>query len=142
MTHNLDLGQGFDGRHQVLGRRREAGRPGPGRLYYHLQCAHPQGVKRILDLAGTRGPGDDHDRRRHRDHDLLGRLQAIQPGHVQVHGDQVGSELLRQRDGLEAVACLADDLDRGVGDQDRRQQGAGRRRIVGNEDADHGSPVL
>ena len=54
-----------------------------------------------------------------------------------------GRELARERDGFDAVARLADDLELGVGAQDHPEAGADELLVVGEEDADHsGSRAL
>src|SRR3972149_6217407 len=51
--------------------------------------------------------GQDHDPGvGHLRPQQAGRLQAVTPGHVDVHEDDVGHQLPRPLDGLESVRCL------------------------------------
>ena len=68
--------------------------------------------------------------------DAAGRVDAVEPGHVDVHDDDVRHERQRDLDGLLAGRSLADDL--GVGNRLEQGTEAGpeERVIVGDEDPD------
>lgn len=55
------------------------------------QSAGFHGMKRRRDLRLSRGSAHDDDGRRMRFHDPPRRLQAVQPGHVDIHRDDIRS---------------------------------------------------
>jgi hypothetical protein len=73
--------------------------------------------------------------------DLARRLDAVQLGHLDVHHDDVGLQLLRHGHGLGAVDGLADHLDELVGRQQRAQPSPEDGVVVGDQRADgiHGT---
>ena len=71
------------------------------------------------------------------------RRQPVHARHADVHQDDVGGAAAGERDRLDAVRGLADDLDVGLGLEDRAQPAAHHRLIVGEQHADgrHGRAV-
>jgi len=57
-------------------------------------------------------------------------LQAIDMGHVDVHGDDVGLKRLGERNGLAAIFCVAHDLELCVSGQNGLENFAHERGIV------------
>ena len=105
------------------------------RLLDDLERAQRERVERAAHALAVHRRRDDEDRRRRVGHDLLGGLQAVQLGHVDVHGDEVGPQPRDHLDGLLAVRRLADDLDLGIGREDLREHLARDERVVGDEHA-------
>lgn len=68
--------------------------------------------------------------------DRGGGLDAVQFGHPDVHEHDVGIEVRHQRDGLRAVARLADDVDVVRVVQDHPQSGAHEGLVVGDDHPD------
>ena len=66
--------------------------------------------------------------------DLLGGADAVEDRHLDVHDDDVGPELLGQRDGLLAVAGLADDVVAVLAEHLGEVE-ADERLVLGHEDA-------
>ncbi len=68
--------------------------------------------------------------------DLAGGGDPVEPGHLDVHEDEVGAQLAGEPYRLLAVRRLADDLDVGGGAQDEHQPGAYGGLVLGDEDPD------
>ncbi len=103
-----------------------------GRFCNEFDCAEFQ----CLQGAGSpfaRFRTDDDDRPRIRGHDLRGGLQAVHVRHVDVHGDDIGLERLRERDGFAAVFRLTDDLQLLVGVENRFEHLAHEGGVVDDE---------
>src|SRR5262249_10104600 len=81
------------------------------------------------------GQKDDADVRGLRQ-DPLRRLRPVQMRHLQIHDDDVRSELLRQVDRLSPVLRLADDLDVGLTRELGGQQPAQQGGVVRNDCSD------
>ena len=64
-------------------------------------------------------------------------LEAVDAWHLDVHQHDVGLQPLRRRDGLLAVARLADHGDAFLGLEDQPEAAAHERLIVGEDDLDH-----
>ena len=69
-----------------------------------------------------------------------GRLDAVDPGHPDVHQDDVGAQPAAQLDRLAAVGRLADDRDVVLALRIMPEAGPDERLVVGEQDADHASP--
>jgi hypothetical protein len=70
-------------------------------------------------------------------HDLLRGAEPVDPGHAQVHQDDVRLELPCELDRLGAVACATDDLDALVRRQQYLERLGEEGLVIGDEDA-HG----
>ena len=71
-----------------------------------------------------------------RDDDLARGLDAVQLRHLDVHHDDVGLQLLRQRDRLRAVDGLTHDLDQVIRSEQGAQAAPEDRVVVGDQRAD------
>ena len=78
---------------------------------------------------------NDHACHRRHGADTLGRLDAVESRHTDVHQEHIGTLLLRQRDGLTAVHGLADHLEAAEALQEAAHTGPEQIVIVGDEDA-------
>ena len=67
--------------------------------------------------------------------DPAGRFYAVEFGHADVHQHDVRSQLSGQRDGFEAVACLAEDLDICRGCENHPEAVADQLLVIGDQDA-------
>jgi len=87
--------------------------------------------------AGAGVRADDHDGPRCLGHDVADRAQAVELGHFQVHGDDVGVVLVHLADGVEAVARRGDDpeLAGRVAPQHVAQHAPHQRAVVDDEHA-------
>ena len=76
--------------------------------------------------------GHEHDSRLHPAREQLPRyLEPGQPGHLHVEQHEIGSQLLDQPDGIDAVAGLPDDVDPTHLVEQEAELAAGRILIVG-----------
>ena len=73
--------------------------------------------------------------------DCARRLDAVRARHADVHEHNVGTQTVRQRCGLVAIARLADHLDTVVRRQDQAEPAAHKVLVVGDEHADGVSGV-
>ena len=70
------------------------------------------------DLSSLAGQGADHeDRDRVLPHDPIECLKAVHIRHLHIECDHIGLQALDLRYGFNAVPCLSDDLDHGIGTQ-------------------------
>jgi len=115
-AHQLDAGHRLDRGDQIAAVALEAGRAGARGLRQYGECAGVERVHRAADIGGIEAR-HHHDGGRELDHDLLGRLDAVHHGHLDVHRHDIGAQLLAQLDRLLAVARLADDLELGIAGQ-------------------------
>ena len=93
--------------------RASSSKPGAirlARLGMHGQGPHPHRLERYRQGAGI-DAGDDEDRRGSLDHDALGGREAVEPGHVDVHRDDVGGQALHHLHRRQAVRGFAHDVD-------------------------------
>jgi hypothetical protein len=81
--------------------------------------------------------------------DPAGRLQPVEPRHLDVHEHDVGTPTERQVDGVEPVGRLAHDRDAGLGLEDRSEARAHEGLVVGDQHRDrltarrfHGQTVV
>ena len=72
--------------------------------------------------------------------DLPSRLDAVEPGHADVHEHDVRLELSGERDGRLAVGRFADDLDLGMIREQRANEPSCLVRVVADQKPDHPSP--
>ena len=68
-----------------------------------LDCAQLQRADRGTG-PGPRVRADHHDRARRLRHDVADRAQAVELGHLEVHGHDIGIELMHLADRVESVA--------------------------------------
>ena len=68
--------------------------------------------------------------------DAAGGLDAGEPGHLNVHDDDVGAQPGGQRHGLRPVGRPTDDMEIGLGVHERGERGAQKRLILGDEHSD------
>ena len=72
--------------------------------------------------------------------DLGGRLDAVEPGHLDVEQGDVGAVLAGGRDDLVAAADLGDHLEVGLEVEQRGQRAADQGLVVGEQEPDgHGT---
>ncbi len=64
-------------------------------------------------------------------------LDPVDPRHPHVHQHDVAAQLPRLRDGLDAVARFADDVEPGIGSKDHPKARADEVPVVGEEHPDH-----
>ncbi len=92
-----------------------------------------------LHLEGLHGElleGGHEDHRRHpRQADGVDHLEPVQPRHLHVEKDDVHIEPAQHLDRLRPVRRFAHDLCARLGRQVRAQLGAGRRLVIGDQDA-------
>ena len=106
-------------------------------------------VRALDEVAARARPdgGEDRvvvlDHRQDEDADLrariddpAGRVDAARAGHLQVHQDDVGLELERERHGLVARRGLPDEVDVGDGAEQRAQAVPEERVVVRDQDAE------
>ena len=65
--------------------------------------------------------------------------EAVEAWHVRIDDERVGTELLRELDGLEAVSCLTDHCEAGLCLDHPSQRLEVRLVVVGDDDPDHAS---
>ena len=116
-----------------------------GRLDWLQQVVQPLERERLHRMLGVRR--GEHRRRPQplgqAPTDLVERLRAGAPGHVDVQQEQLRTQFEAARDGLLARARLAHDLDVGVDPQQSAHAAAGERFVVDDQGADHvGSSIL
>ncbi len=92
-------------------------------LEHESARAGAQRVEDVVVVLERRDHEHARPRRRALD-DAARRLNAVEVRHADVHQDDVGVELGRPPDGLEAVRRLADHVDVGLGREDRAQAAA------------------
>src|SRR6185437_10103503 len=105
------------------------------------QEAAGPGTDRLVDvLVGLEGGQDDHldPGQVVVGGDAAGGLQAVHPGHPDIHQHHVGALAEGQVDRLGPVGGLADDLEVVGGVNEHVESGADQRLVVGEQDADHG----
>src|SRR3954451_17584760 len=101
------------------------------------QVAGGAGLDRLVEIVLLVGDGQHEDlHRRHRLGQPPGGLDAADPGHADVHQQDVGSELLGLGDGVLAVLRLADDVDAVLELQDLDETPPEEGVIVDDQDAD------
>ena len=86
---------------------------------------------RTAGISDHKGAGGEHDA------GGVGRLQAVDDGHADVHEEDVRPLALRHRHRLAAVCGLPDDLDVRGGLQEDPEARADELLVVRDRDADH-----
>src|SRR5262249_34866484 len=70
-----------------------------------------------------------------------GGLHPVHPRHADIHQDDIGSQFAGAFDRLRAVACLADDLEIGLGVQEQPEADPNELLVVDDQEPDaHASP--
>ena len=110
IAHDANLGRDFDLAEQFVANALHVEIDAVSGLRHKIDGAEFQGAQRRLSPV-ARLRADDHDGPRLGRHDLLGHFQPAFPGHVDVHGDDVGIQGVAEQQGLHAVASLAHHVD-------------------------------
>ena len=140
----LDHAAGHTGREERLAARDEAHR---GQQVDRLGVLHEEsagaGAERLEDVLVEREGREDHDPDGGEagvGGDLAGGGETVELGHADVHQDDVGLLLARERERLAAVARLADHPDVVLGVEEGAEAAADERLVVRKQDLDPRSP--
>ena len=120
---------------QLLGHALEAEALGAGRLAHIVDRPQLEGADSGVG-AGLGEAGNHHHRRRPQGHDLFQERQAVHLRHLDVEGDDVGTDGLDDLARFEGIGGGADDLDPIVPGQRRGQHLAHQIAVVDNHHSD------
>jgi hypothetical protein len=113
---------------------------GVGVFHQESGGAGPQAFEDVF-VQFEGGQDDDVDRGQVRARgDAAGRLDAIDPGHPDVHQQHVRRVPFREPHGLLCVSGLADHVEVVLGVEERGESGPDEFLVVGQRDPDHRSP--